>query len=380
MAFLLIVTYTLFLFNNAGIYQTEIIPVVMLELVPIFFFPLIISYILDDQNVDLKKRISRFALLFILAITLRFLIILASPDPIIDVFVLLKEAPVKLLQGQNPYTIIFPTVYPGVTNIYPYMPLSFLAQAPFVLIFHDPRVLLVLSDVISAYLVYLISKKKTMGEVLALIYLYRPNSIFITEQSWLVNFEFLFLIASLYFFVKTLDKYDQVNNILSGFFLTCLFMIKIHYLPILLFFIIGVKKIKPFILGLPTLIILIFIPFLIWNFPIFLIRTVGSFGNSLSYPFSMSLNTAVLRLTGSDIPIVISMSLLFILLTVLVYNLVKKRNKNIAKLSDTILAITIFYLFFNLLFKFSFINQYYFIGSCVILWVASITRENEVLK
>ncbi len=62
--------------------------------------------------------------------------IYTSPNPKVDVFIILKEAPQKLLQGINPYNAIFSRVYPNITpNYVGYLPLPFLHVTPFVIFF-----------------------------------------------------------------------------------------------------------------------------------------------------------------------------------------------------------------------------------------------------
>jgi hypothetical protein len=372
LAFLLIATYTLFLFNNAGIYQTEIIPSVFLEALPIFFLPLIISYLFDDDHVDSKSKIKRFWLLFILAIVLRFLMIFASPKPVIDVYTVLKEAPLSLLQGKNPYDISYSQVYPGAPNdSYSYWPLSFLLQIPFVTIFNDPRILLAAADILSGLFLYLLGKRKTAAELLTLIYLFRPNSNFILEQSWLVNLEFLFLILSFYALTKK-------AHLLAGIFLGCLIAVKPHYFPVIPFILVSFEKTKKLFVGLAATLIIFVCPFLFWNAPVFLQKTIGGFflpNNKLwwiPYSYAMSANVLYSKLTKNNIPFIFSIVILISLFLSLIYILGKRKMeiKNGSFHSHVLLAITIFYLAFNILFRFSFINQYYFIGSCIILWMA----------
>lgn len=126
--------------------------------------------------------------------------IIASPTPLIDTYFVQKEAPLALLHGSDPYSFSYTRVYSAaLKNTYGYWPVSIILQLPFVVIFHDPRILHILTDMGSALLIYFIGKRTKIGEVLALLYLFRPNSNFVIEQSWLTPT--LFFFSSLLVFI-----------------------------------------------------------------------------------------------------------------------------------------------------------------------------------
>lgn len=377
LSYLLTVSYTLFLFFNNGIYQTEIVPSILIGLFPIFILPIIISYLFTYEDLPVRQRMLRFGFLLCAAFALRLLMVWASPKPIIDVYTILKEAPQFLLQGINPYNTQFSEVYQGVvSNYYPYWPLSFLLEIPFMAIFEDPRILMVLSDVAAAFLIYLIGRKTIVAEILSLIYLFRPNSLFIIEQSWLVNLEFLFFILTFYFSVKK-------SSLLSGVFLGCLLGVKPHYLPVAPFILLYAKDRMKSFFGAFMLLVVLVVPFIIWDKTAFWQQTIGAFfqPNSglwwIPYPSAMSLNALYFRIFGNNIPFWASIMVLAIVYILIFSKIVKKNNVSPLPYPEILLGIIIFFLTFNLFFRLSFINQYYFIGSLVILWSNLLINESK---
>ncbi|MBI4990590.1 hypothetical protein HZB96_00680, partial [Candidatus Gottesmanbacteria bacterium] len=148
---LFVVVYSLFMFFSGGIYQGDNLASYLLYFLPLVSFPLVLTYILDLRNFSSRVLKYRFYFLLLLALTVRILIIIASPRPVIDVFTILKESPFVFLSGQNPYDTVYSPVYPGVaTDYYPYWPASFILQIPFVYIFGDPRILLGFADILVA--------------------------------------------------------------------------------------------------------------------------------------------------------------------------------------------------------------------------------------
>ena len=360
--FIFIATYTLFLFNSGGIYQNQIIPAILLSILPVLFLALVFNP---------RKY---FYLLFFLAIVLRLLIIFASPGPVIDVYTMLKEAPLALIRGINPYQAIFSTVYSGVKSDYfTYWPAAFLLQVPFVLAFSDPRILLLVADIVSAWLIYLTGGRSYWAKLFVLIYLYRPNSNFILEQSYLSALEFLLFIAAVYLLS------GQRKRLLSaGIFLGLLVAVKMQYIVLLLLF--AGKNFKKIWLGVMCSIAVAVLPFVFWNPEAFMSDTLGYFlreGADLAYvPISRSLNlnSLFIVLTGKPVSFPVSLIIFLSVVGVIYYfyrgkSAVKDGNIDINFLQNFILAAILMLMTFYLTGRFAFINYYYFSGSLVILWV-----------
>ena len=92
------------------------------------------------------KKSPTLLLIIAVYISISFWTILNSPHPTVDTFTVLKEAPLMLLNGENPYASTFTQVYPQVKpDYYNYLPFSFFYAVPFVLIFSDPRYMIIFS-------------------------------------------------------------------------------------------------------------------------------------------------------------------------------------------------------------------------------------------
>ena len=371
---LVLVSYILFLYTPSGIYQSRLVPAMLINFLSLIFFPVLVMLIFSNKQI-MRKRI--YFLFLILAGVLRILIIISSPNPSIDVFTILKEAPIKLLNGINPYTSIYSQVYPGVTtDYYPYFPYSFLIELPWILIFKDPRILLSISDVLAAFLIYLIGRKSYFSELLSLIYLFRPHSLFIIEQSWLTPL--LFLLTELLIIALVHSKNRLIGIILaliSG--IQPLFLI---YLPIT--FSLWKRKLTTFYYFIFFLAAAV-LPFFIWQPQSFIDRSISVYFKPLSeiktipVHLSLNINTAIFILTGRDLPSLLTLAVIFSVFGILFLqaykNLPKKHERQISRF---LLLGVIFFYFFYLLFRQSFINYYYYAGSILILWLALKNRDS----
>src|SRR3989344_6454611 len=97
--YLLIITYTLFIFFSGGIYQEKLFESLLLALLPFVALPLVLTFYLSDSALSKISRNRRFYFLLIIAFIVRVLMVRSSPAPIIDVYTMLKEAPQAVLQG-----------------------------------------------------------------------------------------------------------------------------------------------------------------------------------------------------------------------------------------------------------------------------------------
>lgn len=377
-SFVLVVSYTVFLFFSGGIYQTELIPSYFLLFLPIFFLPLVLTYLLPDIFFGKKQLKLRFFVLLIAAFVLRILIIIASPEPIIDVYTIQKEAPQLLLSGTNPYDAVYTQVYPGVKNdYYSYWPVSFLAQIPFIILFKDPRVLPAIADVAAALLLYLLGKGSIAAQALSLIYLYRPNSNFIIEQSWL-DPSAIFLVLLIYYLWQ---KHKNKLYILGGL-MGLLAGLKLYYALMLPFFILltykkgSLRTVIKLCLGLIFTLTITVYPFLLWNRGKFIQNTFLDFLTVETRPSviplhqSLNLNTLYYILTGKDIPLFIVLPIFVGIVSLLFYKLAnsKKTDKDDSYLNKIIVAQALVFLSLFIIFQYAFINYYYFVTGLLILW------------
>jgi hypothetical protein len=128
------------------------------------------------------------------ALVLFLLVPLASPSPIIDVFLFQTQAARALLFGLNPYDITFTNVYGGAElypsgspDSYPYPPLSLL----FASISHvlgDIRWALIACHVAAATLLFATARQRllpmTEAIILTALFFWLPHAPFVSEQAW----------------------------------------------------------------------------------------------------------------------------------------------------------------------------------------------------
>jgi hypothetical protein len=142
---------------------------------------------------------ARVLLLFLAGAWLRVSAVQASPDPVIDVYPWLRDAPAYLLQGQNPYATDYGSPY-GTERAHRYLvyrepeaqparypPLSILASVPFAASGLDARYANVAADLLAAFVLYLAAYLRgspVIGALAAAIYLNLPRAPFLIEQAW----------------------------------------------------------------------------------------------------------------------------------------------------------------------------------------------------
>ncbi len=368
-----LITYTLFLFNSSGIYEMNSSLSFFLTFLPLLFFPLVLTYAISHPSLSQSSQKKRYVFLILLAFITRLLMITVSPSPNIDVFMILKEAPLRILSFINPYNTVYSTVYAGQTlDYYPYWPVSFLLQIPCILIFNEPRILLIMADILSAVLLYLIGKKTLTSEILSLIYLFRPNSNFIIEQSWLTPLVFFMILVSFCFITV---KKHQLGGAVSGL----LIGIQPIFAIMVPFYCLMMKNIRNFLLTFLTTVSIFVIPFMLWDFNSFIEKTIAVYFKdpklipTIPVYMSLNLNTFMHFFAGYDIPAVLSiviLSFLFLLLLKKLYLLrLKLTSKNESQYQSVVLlAVSLFLLNFYFLFRQAFINYYFLISDLIILW------------
>ncbi len=386
----LIVSYSLFMFFSGGIYQTDFISSAILQFLPLFIFPVILSYLVPQNNIQAKDRRLRYIFLLLAALAFRILIIIASPSPTIDVFTILKEAPMKVISGINPYNTHYSQVYAGVpSNYFAYWPVSFLLQVPFVALFGDPRLLFAILETGSALLIYLIGGRNIVSESLSLIYLFRPNSLFIVEQSWLVEMEFFFLVLTFFILSQKFSSRRIDKMIFGGLIFGLLVGIKPVYAVLYPFLFPLFKQVKKFFFASVAIILITVSPFFIADPKVFFIQTIGGFFYSnkqnwwIPYPRAMSLNALYNVFYNRDIPFFVTIIVVLAVLVFLVKNLytaIVGYKKNDETLSVVLLSVAIFYSVFYILFRYTFINESYFVTDMIILWMASIAGNKKLVS
>jgi hypothetical protein len=139
-------------------------------------------------------------LVFVAGGLLRLSAVLASPDPVVDVWVALRDAPRHLLEGHNPYTASYPDPYaterarsfgieaPPHNAAFPfYPPLPFLVALPFHAAGLDVRLANVLADLLAALVLFAAARQHggvRVGALVATLYLFLPRVPFLIEHAW----------------------------------------------------------------------------------------------------------------------------------------------------------------------------------------------------
>lgn len=183
-------------FYYGGIYQEQSSIITGQIIFFLFLFLLLLNFFFPRFKF-LDKFI--FPLGMIVFLFLSFWTILNSPNPACDCFSVLKEAPLKFLSGQNPYSSVYSSVYPGVvSNYFPYLPFSFIYFLPFVVLFSDQRFGSLLASLVSAYLLvnlFKAIKNRRILNLLVFVFLFLPRSFFMLEHSYqdIIIFSFFLL-------------------------------------------------------------------------------------------------------------------------------------------------------------------------------------------
>jgi len=312
-----------------------------------------------SKNLSTKIRWSIYAILVGTAVLLRLFTLQASPFPPIDVFIILKEAPFKLLSGINPYNTLYTAVFPKIVpDYFAYWPAAFLLQIPFVTLFGDPRVLHILADMIAALLLIAIGRSTKTAMLLSLIYLYRPLSLFIIEGSWLTPLNFCLVTASVYLLLR---KRYVFAGITLGVGIGVQFFLATLILPFLKYS----YRFKLFLAGALGTTALLILPFFLLSPQKFFSQTLWVYFQNPPHPSilphtSLSLNTLFFTLTGHDLPAILTVLIALAIIILLLTKQVKTLSGKVAGVALVNFAVYLFG-------RQAFVNYYYFIASLLLL-------------
>lgn len=285
-----------------GLYQKFEFLVMSSKILLFIALFLVLLYFIKLPLVKIVAK-AKFILLVLIAITLKIFMIISSPSPLIDVFIVLKEGPLAFYHNlANPYAMRFTPLYPGIEpNSFGYFPLTiYLSLIPDIL-FSDPRVGLLAAEMVLAYLILKIVNSKETGHLIALLVLYHPLSLFILEQSW-VDIYFVCLFTVLIFLIK-----KKANHYLQGFILGLALSIKQTFIFLPVFFLrAGFLRLRH-IVGMLVAFILVILPFFLWSPPDFVSDTVFHFfdpsRDAAPIRSSLNLNSFFWQNFGYEIPI-----------------------------------------------------------------------------
>jgi hypothetical protein len=172
----------------------------LLALAALLGFLLCAGWLFDGAGGAGRGLRWRLLLVFVAGGLLRAGGLLASPEPVTDVFVALRDAPAHLLAGRDPYAADYPDPYAGEraaafgvvrppeSASYPfYPPLPLLAALPFRAAGLDVRWLNVAADLAAALVLYLVAARcgrPRDAALLVSLYLLMPRAPFLIEQAW----------------------------------------------------------------------------------------------------------------------------------------------------------------------------------------------------
>ncbi|MFA5021897.1 MAG: hypothetical protein WC508_02375 [Patescibacteria group bacterium] len=313
---------------------------------------------------------NKFIYLLIIAFLLRLLIIFYSPAPQIDVFWFLDGGAKALVAGHNPYSEVFFNPYTadqgkqlyGDANFqndnYSYLPTTIFLTTISKLFFGDVRFIYLFAVFGTAAIIYFLVRRKfgqpaEIAELLSLLILYAPLSLFVLEQAWSEPLS-IFLLALFVLAVSLNWRY--LPYLIFGSFLGVKQVSLVFLAFLCRFEFINPKK---YLLSIVTMLAII-LPFLAWDCRNFINDTIVH--HVLFQPplHSLTLNTLSRILFYQDIPAVIYLPLLLGLFLFLFF----KTKRDLSGIIHSSLV----FLFALFLIKQGFANYYYsIIGGLIIL-------------
>ena len=341
--FFIILCYSLFYYG--GIYQQkdsfQVAYLVFFILIGTSFF-----YFFMKKSVLQDKTF--FWLLIVIYLCLSLWTIGTSPSPTVDSFVILKEAPMKILHGINPYQANFTQVYEGIAaDYYPYLPFSFIFVLPFRLILGDPRYASIFFSILSVLIFKKIFKNADSKALNAFSgsFLFLPRSFFVLEHMYLDPIVFFLFITFYYYFKE--KKFG-----VSLFFLGIFFGFKQYLVLLLPLFWQQVRKV------LPKYYRYFFLPFTLFLF--FLILAPSKFIDNIVTFYFTKQSALPIRISLS-VPTLLAnigfsrniASLIGILFFGAIYSFIFKKKWLLTE------KIFIVLLTFNIFSSISFFNHYY---------------------
>lgn len=327
----------------------------------VIFFLLLFFLFIKTYFLEKKVRIS-LLLVLTFYIGLGVWTIINSPKPTVDTFMILKEAPIKFIKGENPYSSIYTQVYQNTPlDYFTYLPFSFIYTLPFVVIFLDPRYGIIFANVLSAFIFYKIFGGKDRKIVLLSIsaFLFLPGSFFILEHMYLDPIIFLFFLLFVYF-------YKVKRNSLSLISLSLFFLIKQHLLLLFPFY---VRDKFSFNFFKPKNLVLFIFPFFLPLY--FFILNKQAFTKNMI--FNLGPNSSISPILSSSLTfqtflknyILIndySLALFLGLFMFLIFYFFIIKNK-----ITLVSKIVVFLFFFNFFTYHAFFNNYYLVAQFLLL-------------
>jgi hypothetical protein len=269
------------------------------------------SWLLDLGRVTDRLRWfwPRVAVLFVAGALLRVSPVLVSPDPVIDVYSWLDQAPEKLLHGENPYPAEYVSPY-GTERAHKfdtyfdpdprpaaYPPLPILLALPFKAGGLDVRYANVVCDLLAALVLLVLGcwkRNPWLGAVASGVYLFLPRVPYLIEQAWYEPM----LAALLGWGLFLVERRWRLGYLLLGLGLTG----KQFGLPLLLPLGSALRRLLLGLLLGIALALLLFVPFLLWDAREFLHIVLFKHLGRGAKADSITIHSGCLNLLGVDLP------------------------------------------------------------------------------
>ena len=143
-----------------------------------------------------RGRAACFALAVVIFVGLGVAVVASGPNTLLDVWMFQHDGSLGLLQGQNPYALTYPDLYPGtsfygpglvrdgvLTFGFPYPPLGLVVVLPAQALAGDFRYADVLALAVAAVL-FAYAVRDAIGPPAALLFLFTPPVVLVLRQGW----------------------------------------------------------------------------------------------------------------------------------------------------------------------------------------------------
>jgi hypothetical protein len=304
----------------------------------------------------------RLFLLFAAGALLRVTAVVIWPEPSIDVFVWLREAPRVLLAGHNPY--VPENMSQGALAVYP--PLPIVLAAPFTVLGLDVRYANVVCDIVAAWFLYAMARRRgqpLLGALIAGTYLNLPSVPFMLKNAWFEPMLAVFLAGG----ISLADRGNRLGNVLLGLGLTG----KQFGLPLLFPLWRACRGRRKFLLaGVGLAIALVIVPFFLWS-PANFLNAVLYQHLAIAPDFdSLTLRSAAHHLLGVTIPGWLAGGLAFLLIGCVAWRTPMKVGAAGLWMGTTLLI-------FSLLYIKGYFNYFYLCSYLFMLGLTAITPEGS---
>jgi len=323
---------------------------------------IIVTYILEPRFTRFEQL--RYPILLILIFLVKYYVINSFPKPIMDVYDIQTLGPTYLLNGTNPYSATYTKINFQTPNYFAYPPGMLVLLLPIRAAGFDIRFFYLIVQFGLCFVIYYGTHATSRSEIISLIPLINPNSIFFLNFVWTEQL-LIFFIAILIFYGQQISSIKR--GLIVGFTLTLKQTMWLLYPFYVIYLTKSERNIKEIVISL-SIFAGIMVPFMLWNFGDFY-YDIWTFHTLQDSARSMTIN-AYLSRNYPSVEVNSDLFLIAFSLIVLHFNSRIKpnddrRNWNIV-LIYFILGLFTFYLLSDL----AYMNHYYLIQTMIFLLFA----------